>query len=107
VCSRTVIRAEGEGEAAATILNALSKAGKAFVIFSRIEASKAIVQALAAKREETSNPSGGNGNGELLNVLTSQQCNLQPEGRKCGNRFCAENTELGRQDVHVRVLSQD
>jgi len=68
-----VIRAEGEAEAASTISSALAKAGEAFVTFRKIEASKAIVQALSQKRDVTWIPSGGNGNGVLLNVPTSQQ----------------------------------
>ncbi|EJT99054.1 hypothetical protein DACRYDRAFT_24133 [Dacryopinax primogenitus] len=68
-----VIRAEGEAEAASVISKALSKAGEAFVTFRKIEASKAIVQALAQKRDVTWIPGGGNGTGVLLNVPTSQQ----------------------------------
>jgi len=67
-----VIRAEGEAEAAATISNALNKAGEAFVTFRKIEASKAIVQALAQKRDVTWIPSGS-GNGVLLNVPTNRE----------------------------------
>lgn len=37
-----MIRAEGEAEAAATISKALDRAGEAFVLFRRIEASKDI-----------------------------------------------------------------
>lgn len=61
-----VIRAEGEAEAAATISRAIDKAGEAFIILRRIEASKAIVQSLAANRNVTWLPSSG-GN-VLLNV---------------------------------------
>jgi len=61
-----VIRAEGEAEAAATISRALDKAGDAFVTFRKIEAAKAIVQALANNRNVSYIPSG-NGN-VLLNV---------------------------------------
>ena len=61
-----VIRAEGEAEAAAVISQALSKAGEAFVAFRKIEASKAIVQALANNPNVTYIPAhGGN---VLLNV---------------------------------------
>jgi len=61
-----VIRAEGEAEAAATISRALDKAGDAFVTFRKIEAAKAIVQALANNRNVSYIPSGS-GN-VLLNV---------------------------------------
>jgi len=61
-----VIRAEGEAEAAATISRALDRAGDAFVTFRRIEAAKAIVQALANNRNVSYIPSG-KGN-VLLNV---------------------------------------
>ncbi|KZW02386.1 hypothetical protein EXIGLDRAFT_829279 [Exidia glandulosa HHB12029] len=61
-----VIRAEGEAEAAATISRAIDKAGEAFITLRRIEASKAIVQSLAANRNVTWLPSSG-GN-VLLNV---------------------------------------
>ncbi|KAJ7130104.1 band 7 family-domain-containing protein [Mycena crocata] len=63
-----VIRAEGEAEAAATISKALERAGEAFVAFRKIEASKAIVQSLAANPNVTYIPSGG-GN-VLLQVPT-------------------------------------
>ncbi|KIJ45485.1 hypothetical protein M422DRAFT_250804 [Sphaerobolus stellatus SS14] len=56
-----VIRAEGEAEAAATISQALNKAGEAFVTFRKIEASKAIVQSLSGNPNVTYVPaSGGN-----------------------------------------------
>ncbi|KAG8994988.1 Prohibitin-1, subunit of the prohibitin complex (Phb1p-Phb2p) [Tulasnella sp. JGI-2019a] len=63
-----VIRAEGEAEAAATISQALARAGEAFVTFRKIEASKAIVQSLAGNRNITYVPSSGGG--LLLNVPT-------------------------------------
>ncbi|KAI0786004.1 band 7 family-domain-containing protein [Abortiporus biennis] len=66
-----VIRAEGEAEAAATISQALSKAGDAFVAFRKIEASKAIAQSLANNPNVTYIPSGG-GN-VLLNVPTDRR----------------------------------
>ncbi|KZT61827.1 prohibitin [Calocera cornea HHB12733] len=66
-----VIRAEGEAEAAQTISQALNRAGEAFVTFRKIEASKAIVQALAQKRDVTWIPGGGSGTGVLLNVPTN------------------------------------
>jgi prohibitin 1 len=62
----SVIRAEGEAEAAATISKALEKAGDALVTFRRIEASKQIVQSLSQNKNVTYIPSGG-GN-VLLNV---------------------------------------
>lgn len=66
----SVIRAEGEAEAAATISRALDRAGEAFVTFRKIEASKAIAAALAANRNVSYVPSSG-GN-ILLNVPASQ-----------------------------------
>lgn len=62
-----VIRAEGEAEAAATISKAMEKAGEAFIALRKIEASKAIVQSLAANGNVSYIPSGG---GVLLNVPT-------------------------------------
>ncbi|KAG1783716.1 band 7 family-domain-containing protein [Suillus placidus] len=59
-----VIRAEGEAEAAATISKAMDKAGDAFIALRKIEASKAIVQSLAANGNVTYIPSSG----VLLNV---------------------------------------
>jgi regulator of protease activity HflC (stomatin/prohibitin superfamily) len=61
-----VIRAEGEAEAAATISKAMDKAGDAFIALRKIEASKAIVQSLAANGNVTYIPSSG----VLLNVPT-------------------------------------
>lgn len=66
-----VIRAEGEAAAAATISQALNKAGEAFVTFRKIEASKAIVQSLSNNPNVTYVPSSG-GN-VLLNVPTNQR----------------------------------
>lgn len=63
-----VIRAEGEAEAAATISKAIEKAGEAFIALRKIEASKAIVQSLAANGNVSYIPSGGGG--VLLNVPT-------------------------------------
>jgi len=70
-----VIRAEGEAEAAATISNALNKAGEAFVTFRKIEAAKAIVQSLSNNQNVTYIPAGsggssGNNSGILLNIPT-------------------------------------
>lgn len=61
-----MIRAEGEAEAAATVSKALEKAGDAFLALRKIEASKAIVQSLAANGNVSYIPSSG-GN-VLLNV---------------------------------------
>jgi len=55
----SVIRAEGEAEAAATISKALDKAGEAFVQFRKIEASKDIATSLAGSRNVTYLPSNG------------------------------------------------
>lgn len=63
-----MIRAEGEAEAAKIISLALGKAGDAFIMFRKIEASKAIAQSLSTNPNVTYVPSGG-GN-VLLNVPT-------------------------------------
>lgn len=63
-----VIRSEGEAEAAATISQALDKAGDAYIAFRKIETSKAIAQSLTQNPNVTYIPSGG-GN-VLLNVPT-------------------------------------
>ncbi|KAH7100221.1 prohibitin [Auriculariales sp. MPI-PUGE-AT-0066] len=57
---------QAAAEAAATISRAIDKAGEAFIILRRIEASKAIVQSLSGNRNVTWLPSSG-GN-ILLNV---------------------------------------
>ena len=62
----SVIRAEGEAEAAATISKALDKAGEAFLALRKIEASKAIVQSLANNPNVSYLP--GSGSNVLLNV---------------------------------------
>ena len=64
-----VIRAEGEAEAAATISQALARAGDAFIAFRKIETSKAIAQSLTQNPNVTYIPSSGAG-GVLLNVPT-------------------------------------
>jgi len=64
----SIIRAEGEAEAAATISRALDRAGEAFVALRKIEASKAIVASLSGNGNVTYVPSGG-GN-LLLNIPT-------------------------------------
>lgn len=64
----SVIRAEGEAEAAATVSKALEKAGDAFLALRKIEASKAIVQSLSGNGNVSYIPSSG-GN-VLLNVPT-------------------------------------
>ncbi|KIM34516.1 hypothetical protein M408DRAFT_97405 [Serendipita vermifera MAFF 305830] len=66
----SVIRAEGEAEAALTISKALEKAGDALVTLRRIEASKNIVQSLSQNKNVTYIPSG-KGN-VLLNVPTDR-----------------------------------
>jgi len=68
-----VIRAEGEAEAAATISNALNRAGEAFVTFRKIEAAKAIVQSLSNNQNVSYIPAGsggssGSSSGILLNI---------------------------------------
>lgn len=61
----SVIRAEGEAEAAQTISKALEKAGDGLLTIRRIEASKEIAATLSAARNVTYLPSG---NGLLLNM---------------------------------------
>merc|ERR1711939_273 len=64
-----VVRAEGEAEAATIISRALSKAGDGLVQFRHIEASKEIAGTLAAGRNVTYLPGGGN----VLLQVPSQQ----------------------------------
>ncbi len=54
----SVIRAEGEAEAAQTISKALDRAGDGLLTIRRIEASKEIAQTLSAARNVTYLPSG-------------------------------------------------
>ncbi|PWN50956.1 putative prohibitin PHB1 [Violaceomyces palustris] len=61
----SVIRAEGEAEAAQTISKALDKAGDGLLTIRRIEASKEIAQTLAGARNVTYLPHGQN---MLLNM---------------------------------------
>ncbi|KAL9939199.1 hypothetical protein V8E36_002012 [Tilletia maclaganii] len=61
----SVIRAEGEAEAAHTISKALEKAGDGLLTIRRIEASKEIAQTLSNARNVTYLP---HGNGVLLNM---------------------------------------
>ncbi|MBW0503467.1 hypothetical protein O181_043182 [Austropuccinia psidii MF-1] len=65
----SVIRAEGEAEAAATISKALDRAGEGLVQFRKIEAAKEIATTLSKSNGVQYIPSGGNhGGGILLNV---------------------------------------
>ncbi|KAJ1507068.1 Prohibitin-1, subunit of the prohibitin complex (Phb1p-Phb2p) [Coelomomyces lativittatus] len=67
----SIIRAEGNAQAAQVISNALAKAGPGLVEFRRIEASKDIAATLANSRNVTYLPVGNNkssGNNMLLNV---------------------------------------
>ncbi|RHZ57259.1 hypothetical protein Glove_391g6 [Diversispora epigaea] len=66
----SVIRAEGEAEAAERISRALDKAGEGLVLLRRIEASKEIAGTLANSRNVTYLPGGGgNQNGGGSNLL--------------------------------------
>ncbi|GMM29752.1 prohibitin subunit [Martiniozyma asiatica (nom. inval.)] len=70
----SIIRAEGEAEAADTISKALSKAGDGLLLIRRIEASKEIAQTLSQSPNVAYLPKGGQGAGEgsgqslLLNI---------------------------------------
>ncbi|KAF7998998.1 hypothetical protein HF325_006530 [Metschnikowia pulcherrima] len=69
----SVIRAEGEAEAADTVLRALAKAGDGLLKIRRLEASKDIAATLACSPNVSYLPSGGAGddsknNSLLLNV---------------------------------------
>ncbi|QBM85596.1 SPFH domain, Band 7 family protein [Metschnikowia aff. pulcherrima] len=69
----SVIRAEGEAEAADTVLRALAKAGDGLLKIRRLEASKDIAATLAGSPNVSYLPSGGAGddsknNSLLLNV---------------------------------------
>ncbi|PWO00241.1 putative prohibitin PHB1 [Tilletiopsis washingtonensis] len=63
----SVIRAEGEAEAAQTISKALEKAGDGLLTIRRIEASKEIAQTLSNARNVSYIPGGSN---MLLNMST-------------------------------------
>jgi len=56
----SVIRAEGEAEAAQTISKALEKAGDGLLTIRRIEASKEIAQTLSNARNVSYIPGGSN-----------------------------------------------
>lgn len=62
-----IIRAEGEGQAADLISQALQKAGQAHVELRRIEASKEIASILANSKNITYLPGGGK-QGILMNM---------------------------------------
>ncbi|CAG8485949.1 5199_t:CDS:2 [Acaulospora colombiana] len=66
----SIIRAEGEAEAADRISKALDKAGEGLVLLRRIEASKEIVGTLSNSRNVTYLPGGGQQGGSnlLLNL---------------------------------------
>ena len=61
----SVIRAEGESEAADVISNAVSKSGDGLIQIRRLETQKEVAQALANNQNVTYLPggSGGEGNG--------------------------------------------
>lgn len=61
-----VIRAEGEADAAETILKALQKAGDGLLLIRRIEASKEIAQTMAANGNVTYLPGGDKGGDKSL-----------------------------------------
>ena len=65
----SVIRAEGEAEAAERISKALDKAGEGLILLRRIEASKEIAATLSGSRNITYLPSShGGGSNLLLNL---------------------------------------
>ncbi|PVU85480.1 hypothetical protein BB559_006988 [Furculomyces boomerangus] len=64
----SIIRAEGEAEAASRISQALDKAGPGLLQLRRIEASREIAQTLSSSRGVTYIPSGNNGTNMLLNL---------------------------------------
>ncbi|KAI9363598.1 prohibitin-1 [Pilaira anomala] len=66
----SIIRAEGDSQAAEMISSALAKAGDGFIAFRKIEASKEIAQALSRTTNVTYLPSNKNGGGSnmLLNI---------------------------------------
>jgi len=67
----SVIRAEGEAEAATIISKALDRAGEGLVQLRRIDAARDIAGLLSKSQNVTYLPSGGNGgngNGLLINV---------------------------------------
>lgn len=70
----SVIRAEGEAEAAETVSKALAKSGDGLLMIRRLDASREIAQTLAGSPNVTYLPSGGKGgddsgkNSLLLNI---------------------------------------
>ncbi|OLY83596.1 Prohibitin-1 [Smittium mucronatum] len=65
----SIIRAEGEAEAATRISNALEKAGQGLLQLRRIEATKEIAATLAGSRNVTYLPSSSNGGNGGANML--------------------------------------
>jgi prohibitin 1 len=66
----SVIRAEGDSQAAEMISSALEKAGDGLIAFRKIEASREIAQTLSQARNVTYLPSNhqGGGSNMLLNI---------------------------------------
>ncbi|KAH8917409.1 prohibitin [Atractiella rhizophila] len=64
----SVIKAEGEAEAATIISKALDRAGEGLVQLRRIDAAKEIAQTLSKSKNVTYLPSGQGGNGLLVSV---------------------------------------
>jgi len=71
----SVIKAEGEAEAATIISKALDRAGEGLVQLRRIDAAKDIASVLSKSQNVTYLPGGGNGggNGLLVNVPSDRR----------------------------------
>ncbi|CAO3595728.1 unnamed protein product [Absidia cylindrospora] len=68
----SVIRAEGDSQAAELISASLEKAGEGIIAFRRIEASKDIAQTLSQSRNVTYLPSNREGGSNMLYNLNTQ-----------------------------------
>ncbi|SAM01523.1 hypothetical protein [Absidia glauca] len=68
----SIIRAEGDSQAAELISASLEKAGEGIIAFRRIEASKDIAQTLSQSRNVTYLPSGRDGGSNMLYNLNTQ-----------------------------------
>ncbi|KAI8638968.1 prohibitin-1 [Parasitella parasitica] len=68
----SIIRAEGDSEAAEMISTALDKAGEGFIAFRRIEASKDIAQTLSRTENVTYLPSSAQGGSNMLLGVNAQ-----------------------------------
>ena len=72
----SIIRAEGEAEAADTISRSIDRAGDGLILIRKLEASREIAQTLASKPGVMYIPSGGNESGGREGGKTNLLLNL-------------------------------